>query len=99
MNFLVLLGAVGVTLIVVRSPLFGWLRRIWPPLFECAMCSGFWIGLGMGALTQRGVSLDNAISWLLYAGATSAMATLLDFTLAWLDSQTVVVKDDSGGDK
>ncbi len=98
MSFLTLLGAVGVTLIVVRSPLFEWLRRLWRGLFGCAMCSGFWVGLGVGMAVQRAASLDNAISWFLLGGATSAMAVLLDFTLAWLDSQTVVVEDDSKKD-
>lgn len=94
MSFLTLLGAVGVTLIVVRSPLFEWLRRLWRGLFGCAMCSGFWVGLGVGMAVQRAASLDNAISWFLLGAATSAAAAALDFTLAWLDSQTAMIEDD-----
>jgi|HubBroStandDraft_4_1064222.scaffolds.fasta_scaffold375191_3 hypothetical protein len=40
-----LFALVGATLIVVRGSIFGWLQRLYPPLFRCSQCTGFWVGV------------------------------------------------------
>jgi hypothetical protein len=86
------LGAVGVTNILVRGSVFAWLRRAWGLrlLLNCAMCTGWWVGMGLGIvhmqIHQR--ALERLLEVLVDGGAVSALATLLDFTLASLDSHT-----------
>lgn len=45
---LILLALIGTTLIIVRGAIFRPVRRIWPTLFGCSMCIGFWVGAGVG---------------------------------------------------
>ncbi len=50
-------GLVAATIIFVWSPLFERVHAIWPRFLKCAMCTGFWIGLG-GSLLRRGLHAD-----------------------------------------
>lgn len=88
-----LLGAAGVTNILVRGGVFAWLRRVWGLrlLLKCAMCTGWWVGVVLGLVHVRefGSIASQIVEIVIVGGAVSALATLLDFTLAWLDSQTV----------
>lgn len=47
-----ILALIGATIILTWSPLFGFFHRLYPKFFECAMCTGFWIGL-MGSFVRR----------------------------------------------
>jgi hypothetical protein len=91
-----LLGAVGVTNILVRGSVFAWLRRAFGfrMLLGCAMCTGWWVGVALDlALHGRDPwTARSALELVVAGGAVSALATLLDFTLAWLDSHTDLVK-------
>ena len=65
MTALLFFALVGATLIVVRGTIFRPLQRLWPALFQCSQCSGFWVGAIAGAsgvvATGRGRILDAII--------------------------------------
>jgi hypothetical protein len=87
-----LLGAAGVTLILVRGDVFAWLRRApgLRALLKCAMCCGWWVGV-CSRLAMRhlaGDVVDQVLAIVLFGGAVSVVATLADFTLAYLDART-----------
>ena len=90
------LGAVGVTNILVRGSVFAWLRRVHglKSLLSCAMCTGWWVGWAVDVALEYPFSRvrDALVGIVLFAGAVSALATLLDFTLACLDSHTTTEK-------
>ena len=94
--FLEVLGAVGVTNILVRGSVFAWLRRQvgFRALLGCAMCTGWWVGVVAGAaeLEVHQVVVRQVAGVVVLGGAVSALATLLDFTLACLDSHTTTEK-------
>lgn len=50
MIWLLLLGALGFTLVVTTSTIAAPVRRLWPALLTCAQCTGFWVGGGVGAV-------------------------------------------------
>lgn len=87
-----ILGAVGVTNILVRGSVFAWLRRA-PGLrllLGCAMCTGWWVGVaaGVARLDVHQAVVSQAAAVVELGGAVSSIATLLDFVLAYLDSHT-----------
>ena len=82
MNGLLLVSAlIGATLLIVRSAIFAPVRRLWPALFGCAQCAGFWVGVTAGASgvvsTGHGRALDAAIVGV----ATSFLSLLADAVL------------------
>jgi hypothetical protein len=84
MLLLLLLALVGTTLIVVRGTIFRPLQRLWPALFQCAQCSGTWVGMAAGASgvvsIGRGRFLDAAV----VGAATSFLSLLADAVLLHL---------------
>ncbi len=48
-GFLLISALVGTTLLLVHGTVFGPVRRLWPALFRCPQCIGFWIGAAAGA--------------------------------------------------
>ncbi len=91
-----LLGAAGLTLLLVRGSVFARLRRAWGlrALLNCAMCTGWWVGCAVDVALEYPFAhaRDAVVGICLFAGAVSAIATLLDFTLACLDSHTTTGK-------
>ena len=92
------LALVGLALVVVRGSILARLRALWPALFGCAMCWGFWTGAIGGALfsfSEHGrepspiMILIDAVT---AAGVVSLGATVADFVLAFLDSHTTEKK-------
>lgn len=66
---------VGTTLIIVRGTIFGPLQRLWPALFRCAQCAGFWVGV---AFALSGVVPDtHGILSVLAVGSASSFGSLL----------------------
>jgi hypothetical protein len=53
MNALDYLASVGCTIIITWSALFERVRAFWPKFFGCAMCVGFWVGLGASLFLTR----------------------------------------------
>ena len=49
MIWIFLLGAAGLTIVISLSKVAAPVRRIYPPLLECPLCTGTWVGLGTGA--------------------------------------------------
>jgi hypothetical protein len=78
---MIYVALIGLTLIVVRGTLFRPLQRLWPALFQCAQCTGTWIGMAAGASgvvsTGHGRVLDTAI----VGAATSFLSLLADAML------------------
>lgn len=76
MTDLFLIALVGTTLIVVRGTIFRPLQRLWPALFACSQCTGFWIGAAAGAsgliTTGHGRVLDALV-----VGASVSLGSLL----------------------
>jgi len=76
MTLLLLLALVGATLIVVRGTILSSIRKLWPALFQCAQCAGFWVGVTAGASrivsTGHGRFLDAVI-----VGAAASFASML----------------------
>lgn len=75
------LALVGTTLIVVRGTVFRPLQKLWPALFQCAQCTGAWIGAfaGAGEIVQTGHG--RALDALIVGAATSFMSLLADAML------------------
>lgn len=66
-----LLGLVGITIIVVHGTLFRSFRSLLPSLLNCALCTGFWIGLLGAALAH-----PPSFAWVWTAGSVSVIAFL-----------------------
>jgi hypothetical protein len=82
MNAVLLLSAlVGATLILVRGTIFGWLQRLYPPLFRCSQCTGTWIGMAAGASGIVSVGRGHLIDAIVVGAATSFLALLSDAIL------------------
>lgn len=76
-----LLAAVGATLIIVCSTVFKPVQRLWPALFRCAQCSGWWVGVAVGA---SGIAPVTGHGWLLDAiffGAANSGASFFAYAL------------------
>ena len=83
---MLLLGLVGLTLIFVRGSLLEPLRQRLP-IFYCARCWGFWVGLGGGVASDPHIGVW--LSWIAWAGAVSLCATAADAAIAWVDAHTL----------
>jgi hypothetical protein len=90
-EFLHLIGLVGVTLILVRGSIFARLRRS-VPILGCAQCLGFWMGAVPSAYGRFGgpwTGWRNAIDILWNAtiagGVISLLSSLAEAILAALD--------------
>lgn len=83
-GFLLISALIGTTILVVRSTVFGPIRRLWPALFECSQCFGFWVGVvaGASALVQSGHGL--VLNTLVVGAATSFLSLLADAVLLHL---------------
>jgi hypothetical protein len=75
-----LAALVGATLIVVRGAIFGPLQRLYPPLFRCCQCAGFWVGALAGGAAIVPVGHGRVIDAVVVGAATSFLALLVD---AW----------------
>jgi len=73
-----LIALVGLTLILVRGTIFRPIQKLWPALFQCAQCSGTWVGAaaGAGGLVQTGHG--RILSALVVGAATSFLSLLAD---------------------
>jgi len=75
------LALIGATLLVVRSVVFGPLRRFWPALFSCAQCVGTWVGLAAGATGIVTTGHGRVLDAIIIGAATSFLSLLADATL------------------
>lgn len=66
-----LLGLIGATIIFTCSSLFERVRAIYPKFLGCALCVGFWVGVG-GAVARYKEPID-----IFFTGTT---VSLLSFT-------------------
>jgi hypothetical protein len=80
-GFLLICALIGTTLIVVRSALFGPVRRLWPALFQCAQCSGTWIGAAAGASGVVSTGHGRILDAIIVGAATSFLSLLADAVL------------------
>lgn len=67
------LGAVGLTIVVVHGSILAPLRRLYPPLLNCALCTGTWVGLALALLL---LFVDQLPEWV------SRLATCLSVGLS-----------------
>jgi hypothetical protein len=79
--FLLILALVGTTLIVARGTVANPIRRIWPALFQCSQCVGFWIGVGAGASGIVSTGHGRALDAFVVGAAASFASMLADATL------------------
>lgn len=80
---MIYVALVGLTLIVVRGTLFRPLQRLWPALFQCAQCSGMWVGMAAGAsgLIPTAAGHGRVLDALIVGAATSFLSLLADGVL------------------
>ena len=78
---LLLLALVGATLLVVRSTIFRPIQRLWPALFQCAQCSGVWIGAAAGVSGLVSTGHGRVLDALIVGAATSFLSLLADAVL------------------
>ena len=83
-SFLLICALVGATLIVARSTLFKPLQRLYPPLFHCCQCAGFWVGFAAGASGVVSVGRGPAIDGVTVGAATSFLSQVADGVLCQL---------------
>ena len=85
MNGFILISAlIGTTLLIVRSIALAPVRRLWPALFECAQCAGFWVGVTAGASGVVSTGHGRALDALIVGTATSFLSLLADAVLLHL---------------
>ena len=72
---------VGLTLILVRGTIFRPLQRLYPPLFRCSQCAGFWVGAAAGARGLAAFGHGPVTDAVLAAGATSVLSLAADAVL------------------
>jgi hypothetical protein len=78
---ILLIALVGATLIVVRGAIFGPLQRLYPPLFRCCQCAGFWMGAAAGATGLASAGHGRALDALAVGCATSFLSLAADAVL------------------
>lgn len=78
---MIYVALVGITLIVVRGTIFTGLRKLFPPLLECAQCTGTWVGIAAGASGVVSMGYGRPLDALLVGGAVSVLALLTDALL------------------
>jgi hypothetical protein len=72
---------IGLTLIIVRGTIFGWLQRLWPALFRCSQCTGMWVGMAAGASGVAQMGHGRVLDALIIGSATSFLSMLADAVL------------------
>lgn len=75
---------VGATLLVARAAIFGPLQRLYPPLFRCCQCTGWWVGALAGGSAVVPLGHGRLVDAGLVGAATSFLALLADALLLQL---------------
>jgi len=68
---LFLFGAAGLTIVISLSKIAAPIRRVYPTLLECPLCTGTWVGFSAGVLV---VLQDRLPAPALYIGKAVAFA-------------------------
>ena len=79
------IALIGLTLIIVRGTIFGWLQRLWPALFKCGQCTGMWVGMAAGASGVVPIGHGRIIDAIILGAATSILSLLTDAVLYKLE--------------
>lgn len=100
MLFLGILGA-AFHYVTYRAMVTKWMWSRYPrwldALLSCAACSGFWVGIGAGALARtQNYSLLGFEDWLLLPAA-GAVTMVLAPVIAWLQVYTLTALGGDGG--
>lgn len=77
----IFIALVGLTLIIVRGTIFGWLQRLWPALFKCGQCTGMWVGMAAGASGVVPIGHGRILDAIILGAATSILSLLTDAIL------------------
>jgi hypothetical protein len=80
-DLLLIASLIGATLAVVRGTIFRPLQRLWPALFQCSQCAGFWVGVAAGATRVVSVGRGPAIDAVVVGAATSFLSMAADAVL------------------
>lgn len=83
-GFLLIAALIGTTLLVVRSTIFGPVRRLWPALLHCSQCFGTWVGIAAGASGLVRIGHGRILTALVVGAATSFLSLLADAVLLFL---------------
>jgi hypothetical protein len=83
-EFLHVAALVGATLIVARSAVARPLQRLWPALFRCCQCAGFWVGAAAGASALVPAGHGRPLDALVVGAATSFLSLTADAVLVHL---------------
>lgn len=75
------MALVGATLIVARGTIFKPLQRLYPPLFRCCQCTGFWMGAVAGASGVVSIGDGRALDALVVGCAASFLSLAADAVL------------------
>jgi hypothetical protein len=79
---LIFVALIGATLLLVRGAIFAPVRRLWPALFGCAQCAGFWAGvLGGASGLAEAAGRSRALDAIVLGCAVSIGALLTDAVL------------------
>lgn len=80
-EFLLIAALIGATHIVSRSTIFGWLQRLYPPLFHCVQCVGFWVGAAAGGSGLVMVGYGRFLDVIIVGSASSILSLLVEGAL------------------
>ncbi len=72
---------IGLTLIITRGTIFRPLQRLWPALFQCSQCTGWWVGAAAGASGIISIGHGRAIDAIIVGAAASFSSMLSDAVL------------------
>lgn len=75
------LALIGLTLIIARGTIFAPLQRLWPALFQCAQCTGMWVGMAAGASGVVSTGHGRLLDAIIVGGAASFLSLLADAVL------------------
>jgi hypothetical protein len=78
---MIFVALVGLTILLVRGTIFRPLQRLYPPLFGCSQCVGFWVGAAAGAGGGASMGGGRILDAVLCGAATSFLAMAADAVL------------------
>lgn len=93
-----ILGCAGFVYVLTQGVITRRIRRVYPPLLCCPMCTGVWAGAACGVLYKLEPSLPALAQWILHIGlvafAVSLVACLFTISLLTIGSHLKPTRGD-----
>lgn len=70
------LGCAGFVYVLTQGVITRRIRRVYPPLLCCPMCTGVWAGAACGLLYKLEPTLPPAVQWIVHVGLIAFAVSL-----------------------